>query len=83
MGNAFACVPHKEQRAAAIHQHLDANGSMSCRIDAGPPAPPAFAPCALERLSRRHPRRRQQLAFLPALRVGPARRRSSLPDAPT
>jgi hypothetical protein len=33
MGNAFACVPHKEQRAAAIHQHLDANGS--CRIDAG------------------------------------------------
>jgi hypothetical protein len=71
MGNAFACMPRKEQRAAAavsrskrmgsarsarggpkltpaeeellhrqalamaIHQHLDAGGSMSRRIDAG------------------------------------------------
>ncbi|KAE8769189.1 Casein kinase I-2-like protein [Hordeum vulgare] len=72
MGNAFACMPHKEHRGAATvsrskrmgsarpprggaakltpaeeellhrqalamanHQHLDAGGSMSCRIDAG------------------------------------------------
>ncbi|KAI5001894.1 hypothetical protein ZWY2020_026544 [Hordeum vulgare] len=70
MGNAFACMPHKEHRGAAAvsrskrmgsarrlcvtkltpaeeellhrqalamanHQHLDAGGSMSCRIDAG------------------------------------------------
>ncbi|KAI5009473.1 hypothetical protein ZWY2020_011610 [Hordeum vulgare] len=72
MGNAFACMPRKEHRGAAvvsrnkrmgsarpprggvakltpaeeellhrqalamaIHQHLDADGSMSCRIDAG------------------------------------------------